>query len=101
MLKSKQARGGSIVYYTDSCHGHALHNLALIITKWRTIGNELYTATDECIKSYVQGIKKLTCLFQLRYKTESIYIQTKMKGQGSFELALEMQKERKQERMTI
>ena len=72
------------------------------LTKWRTIGNQLLTATDEYFKSYVQGINKLTRLVIARYKMESIYIQNMMKGQGSLELAMEiLKKERKKERLTI
>ena len=64
------------------------------LTKWRTIGNQLLTATDECFKSYVQGINKLTSL--VRYKMKSIYIQNLMKGQSSLELVMEiLKKERK------
>ena len=83
---------------------HTLRNLqpwqqggrGMCLTKWRTIGNQLYTVTDECFKSYVQGVNKLTCLFLTHYKMESIYIQNLMKGQGSLELAMEiMKKERK------
>ena len=70
------------------------------LNKWRTIGNRLQTATDECFKSYVQRINKLTRLVIARYKMESIYIQNMMKGQGSLELAMEiLKKERK--RLTI
>ena len=55
--------------------------------------------TDECFKSYVQGINKLTRLVIARYKIESIYIQNMMKGQGSLELAMEiLKKEREKER---
>ena len=54
--------------------------------------------TDECFKTYVQGINKLTRLLIARYKMESIYIKKLMKGQGSLELVMEILKK---ERLTI
>ena len=83
-------KGSTVVmgmrYATIATHsGHA--QWLLIVTKW-------------C--SYYTTFEESTRIFQVRHKMESIYIQNTMKRQGSLELALEIQKERKQEiRLTI
>ena len=95
------------MYYTYICADY-LYNTTLVRLLYSTaiptsffnfkqlffilVGNQLFTVTNECFKSYVQGINKLTRLFLARYKMESIYIQNLMKGQGSLELAMEILK---------
>ena len=63
------------------------------ITKSSTIGNDCKMRQTNVSKvMFKESINYLK-----RYKMESIYIKTMMKGQGSLELAIEMQTERKQE----
>ena len=75
---------------THSEHAH-------YITKWRIGHTQLLMRCTYQRLHNCHDNAKLACHCTARYKMEWIYTQTKMSGQGSLELALEM---RKNERMT-
>ena len=75
-------------------------SMRIIVTKWRTSDTPFSSSAVHTHHYVALHNAKLACHGPARYEMEWIYAQTKMSDQGSIELALINEKERKKERST-
>ena len=83
---------GVVVSVRGACRSEHAHN----VSKWHPTIN-LTTECAKKVRSECLKVQKNNSTTDLRYKMESIYTQTKVRGQGSLvnELALEDKKKRR------